>query len=292
MAALLAGKCRMMTARHVVNFFCNNLKDKKMTKSPILNNVKAVFLDMDGTIYHGGTLYPTTMPFLDFLKSRNIPYAFCSNNSSYSKDEYVARLAKYGIETSKENFYTSVDFLVDTLRAEHPEWKRLYLLGVPAMKAEMEEAGYEIVDENPEAVIVSFDKTLVYKRLCEASWFIYNGVPGFSTHPDVFCPTDQPTRLVDCGAISRCVELATGKTLRQLGKPDAGFLQRAAARFGVKPENALMCGDRLATDIAAGVNAGTLTCRIVGPGADLSSKADVTPTFTCDNLGELQAQWP
>ena len=263
-----------------------------MSKSPLLNDVKAVFLDMDGTIYHGGTLYPTTMPFLDFLKSRNIHYAFCSNNSSYSKDEYVARLAKYGIETSKENFYTSVDFLVDTLLAEHPEWKRLYLLGVPAMKAEMEEAGYEIVDENPEAVIVSFDKTLVYKRLCEASWFIYNGVPGFSTHPDVFCPTDQPTRLVDCGAISRCVELATGKTLRQLGKPDAGFLQRAAARFGVKPENALMCGDRLATDIAAGVNAGTLTCRIVGPGADLSSKADVTPTFTCDNLGELQALWP
>ena len=160
------------------------------------------------------------------------------------------------------------------------------------MKAEMEEAGYEIVDENPEAVIVSFDKTLTYKRLCEASWFIYNGVPGFSTHPDVFCPTDQPTRLVDCGAISRCVELATGKTLRQLGKPDAGFLQRAAARFGVRPGNALMCGDRLATDIAAGVNAGTLTCRIVGPGADLSSKADVTPTFTCDNLGELQALWP
>ena len=259
---------------------------------PLLNDVKAVFLDMDGTIYHGGTLYPTTMPFLDFLKSRKIPYAFCSNNSSYSKDEYVARLAKYGIKTSKENFYTSVDFLVDTLRAEHPEWKRLYLLGVPAMKAEMEEAGYEIVDDNPEAVIVSFDKTLTYKRLCEASWFIYNGVPGFSTHPDVFCPTDQPTRLVDCGAISRCVELATGKTLRQLGKPDAGFLQRAAARFGVRPENALMCGDRLATDIAAGVNAGTLTCRIVGPGADLSSKADVTPTFTCDNLGELQALWP
>ena len=53
-----------------------------------------------------------------------------------------------------------------------------------------------------------------------------------------------------------------------------------------------MCGDRLATDIAAGVNAGTLTCRIVGLGADLSSKADVTPTFTCDNLGELQALWP
>ena len=257
----------------------------------LLARVKAVFLDMDGTIYHGGTLYPTTMPFLDFLNRRGIRHAYCSNNSSYSKEEYVARLAKYGIESSRENFYTSVDFLIDTLRAEHPSWKRLYLLGVPAMKAEMEEAGYEIVDDAPEAVIVSFDKTLTYERLCRASWFLYNGVPGFSTHPDVFCPSDAPTRLVDCGAISRCVELASGVTLRQLGKPDAGFLQRAAARFGVAPGDALMIGDRLATDIAAGVNAGTLTCRIVGPGADLSSVAPVTPTFTCNDLGELQALW-
>ncbi|MBQ9366883.1 MAG: HAD hydrolase-like protein [Victivallales bacterium] len=257
----------------------------------LLARVKAVFLDMDGTIYHGGTLYPTTMPFLDFLKRRGLRHAYCSNNSSYSKEEDVARLAKYGIESSRENFYTSVDFLIDTLRAEHPAWKRLYLLGVPAMKAEMEEAGYEIVDDAPEAVVVSFDKTLTYERLCRASWFLYNGVPGFSTHPDVFCPSDAPTRLVDCGAISRCVELASGVTLRQLGKPDAGFLQRAAARFGVAPGDALMIGDRLATDIAAGVNAGTLTCRIVGPGADLSSVAPVTPTFTCNDLGELQALW-
>ena len=180
---------------------------------------------------------------------------------------------------------------MDTLRAEHPQWSRLFLLGVPAMRLELEAAGYEIVDDSPDAVVVSFDKTLTYQRLCQASWHLYNGIPGFSTHPDLFCPTDQPTRLVDCGAISRCVELATGVKLVQLGKPHRDFLRRASARFGVSPENALMIGDRLATDIAAGVNAGTLTCHIVGPGADLSSKADVSPDFTCNDLGELQALW-
>ena len=257
-----------------------------------LNAVKAVFLDMDGTIYHGSTLYPTTLPFLDFLKNRGIKYAFCSNNSSYSKEQYVQRIQKYGIDATKDNFYTSTDFLVDTLHAEHPEWKRLFLLGVPAMAKELEAQGFSIVDDEPDAVIVSFDKTLTYDRLCRAAWFVSRDVPGFSTHPDVFCPTDQPTFLVDCGALSRCVEIATGKKLRQLGKPDAGFLQRAAVRFGVLPQNAIMVGDRLATDIAAGVNAGTLTCRIVGPGADLASYAPVTPTFTFDNLGQLQAEFP
>ena len=257
----------------------------------IPSSIKVVFLDMDGTIYHGSTLFPTTLPFLDFLRNRGIHYAFCSNNTSYSKDEYVKRLARFGIAASASEFYTATDFLVDTLRAEYPAYRRLFLLGVPEMARELTGQGFEIVDEKPDAVVVSFDKTLTYARLCRAAWFVSQGIPGFSTHPDVFCPTDKPEFLVDSGAISRCVEIATGRTLVQLGKPLAGFLQRASARFGVTPGEALMVGDRLATDIAAGVNAGTMTCRIVGPGADLSSLAPVTPDVTCNDLGELQRIW-
>ena len=253
--------------------------------------VKAVFLDMDGTIYHGGTLYPTTMPFLNFLKERRIPYAYCSNNTSYSKKEYVARLEKFGLQATEKNFYTATDFLIDTLKNEHPEWKKVYLLGMPAMAEELTAAGFEIVDDDPEAVIVSFDKTLCYERLCKAAYFVREGVPGFSSHPDFFCPSDQPTCLVDCGAISRCVELASGVKLRQLGKPEAGFLRSAAGRLGLEPEQTLMIGDRLATDIAAGVNAGTFTCRITGPGADLASFAPVEPDWVCNDLGELQKLW-
>ena len=253
--------------------------------------VKAVFLDMDGTIYHGSTLYPTTKPFIDFLEANGIRYAYCSNNTSYSKEKYVERLAKFGLRAAEENFYTATDFLVDTLKKEHPQWKRLFLLGMPAMAEELRCHGYEIVDDDPEAVIVSFDKLLCYERLCKAAYFVREKVPGFSTHPDVFCPSDQPTCLVDCGAISRCVELASGVQLRQLGKPDAGFLRCAAGRFALDASETLMIGDRLATDIAAGVNAGTLTCRIVGPGADLASFAPVEPTWTCNDLGELQKLW-
>ena len=264
-----------------------------MSSTALLAPVKAVFLDMDGTIYHGSKLYPTTMPFLEFLKEHNIKYTFCTNNSSRSKSDYVKHLAKFGLQVSEDDFYTSVDFLIDVLREEYPAVKKLFVLGVPSMQQELAENGFEIVDENPDANIVSFDKTLTYERLCRAAWFLQSGVLSFSTHPDVFCPTDQPTVLVDSGAISRCVEIACGDQhkLIQLGKPHGGFLQHAAARLGLKPAETLMAGDRLATDIASGVNAGTLTCRITGEGADLASYADVTPTYTCDNLGELQAIW-
>jgi len=262
-----------------------------MTDSEKFSAIKAVFLDMDGTIYHGSFLYPTTMPFIRFLEERAIPYAYCSNNTSYSKKEYVARLEKFGLAATEKNFYTATDFLIDTLKKEHPQWKKIYLLGMPAMAEEMEAAGFEIVDDEPEAVVVSFDKLLVYERLCKAAYFVREGVPGFSSHPDVFCPSDQPTCLVDSGAISRCVELASGKKLCQLGKPDAGFLRCAAARLGLDASQTLMIGDRLATDIAAGTNAGAFTCRIVGPGADLASFAPVTPDWTCNDLGELQKLW-
>ena len=262
-----------------------------MTDFEKFSTIRAVFLDMDGTIYHGSRLYPTTMPFIHFLEERKIPYAYCSNNTSYSKKEYVARLEKFGLEATEKNFYTATDFLIDTLKKEHPEWKKVYLLGMPAMAEELTAAGFEIVDDDPEAVIVSFDKLLVYERLCKAAYFIREGVPGFSSHPDFFCPSDQPTCLVDCGAISRCVELASGRELRQLGKPAAGFLQSAAARLKLDASQTLMIGDRLATDIAAGTNAGSFTCRIVGPGADLASFAPVTPDWVCNDLGELQKLW-
>ena len=87
------------------------------------------------------------------------------------------------------------------------------------------------------------------------------------------------------------MELASGATLRQLGKPDAGFLRCAAARLGLDASQTLMIGDRLATDIAAGTNAGAFTCHITGPGADLASFAPVTPDWCCENLGILQTLW-
>ena len=256
-----------------------------------LSAVKAVFLDMDGTIYHGSKLYPTTLPFLEFLKKHNIKWNYCTNNSSRSKSDYVKHLAKFGLTASEEEFYTSIDFLADVLHKEYPQVKKLFVLGVPSMQQELAADGFEIVDEDPDAAVISFDKTLTYERLCRAAWFVQSGIPSFSSHPDVFCPTDQPTVLVDSGAISRCVELAAGRSLIQLGKPHGGFLTNAAARLNLNPGETLMIGDRLATDIASGVNAGTLTCRITGEGADLASYADVTADWSCDNLGELQAIW-
>ncbi len=154
-----------------------------------------------------------------------------------------------------------------------------------------EAAGFQLDDDAPEAVIVAFDRELVYERLYRAAWFLKQEVPGFATHPDRFCPTDRPSWLPDCGALTACLETATGIRLKVLGKPDPGMLRAAAARRNVPVEACLMAGDRLATDIAVGGAAGTLTCRITGPGADTGSTADIRPDYRVNDLGELQRLW-
>ena len=257
----------------------------------LLKNIRQVFLDMDGTIYHGSNLYPTTIPFLDFLDSHKIGYMFVSNNSSIGLKEYVEKLAMMGIQSIEDSFYTSTEYAVDYLKKNYPDVKRLFLLGTPSIIPAFENAGFRLDEETPQCVVVAFDKGLTYKRLCKAAWFLKKGVLGIATHPDVFCPSDEATWLVDCGAITKALEVSTGVKLNVLGKPDPGMLLAAAKRKKVSAKECLMIGDRLATDIAVGINAGMQTCRIVGPGADRTDVKGIHPDYTMKDLGELQKYW-
>jgi ribonucleotide monophosphatase NagD (HAD superfamily) len=113
---------------------------------------------MDDTIYCGTTLFPTTKPFLEFLTSKNISYAFLSNNSSYSTSQYVERLANMGLEVTPSHFYTSTDYTIDFLKHFHPEYKKIFLLGMPGIRPAFESAGFQLVDDNPDAVVVEETK--------------------------------------------------------------------------------------------------------------------------------------
>lgn len=256
-----------------------------------LRAVKQVFLDMDGTIYHGSRLYPTTIPFLEFLKANNIGYRFLSNNSSFSTPEYVAKLAKLGITATEDEFYLSTDYAIDYIKEFLPGVKKLYVMGMKSIFPAFEAAGFEVVEDDPDAVVVAFDRTLTYEKLCRTAYYMKKGLPALATHPDVFCPTDQETFLVDCGAFIACLETATKCKLKVLGKPDPGLLRAAAARCGVTPAETLMCGDRLSTDIRLGINAGSLTCQVAGPGADTTAVPGVVPDMVVQDLGELQKMW-
>lgn len=225
--------------------------------------IRHVALDMDGTIYRGGTLFETTEPFLALLRDLGISYTFLTNNPSKSAKDYLAHLREFGIPANEYQLYTSTQATIEYLRNERPQLTRLFVLGTPSMCAEFSAAGFTLVPDSPEsvpdAVVVGFDTTLTYPRLCRAAWWISRDKPYFATNPDRVCPTDQPTVLVDCGAICAALEAATGKKPSAvLGKPDPAMIRGILHRHNLQPHNLAMVGDRLYTDIEMARRAGAL----------------------------------
>lgn len=228
-----------------------------------LNRIRHVALDMDGTIYKGKTLFAVTDPFLDLLGELGIGYTFLTNNPSKSVTDYVAHLREMGIPATPDQLYTSAQATVEYLKEKWPAVRRLFVVGTPSMCEQFKAAGFVLVPDNPhdtpEAVIVGFDLTLTYARLCRAAWWIKEGKPYFATNPDRVCPTDQPTVLVDCGSICAALEAATGRApAATLGKPDPAMVRGILHRHSLAPENLAMVGDRLYTDIDMARRAGVL----------------------------------
>ena len=160
------------------------------------------------------------------------------------------------------------------------------------MITQFEKAGFESCEESaedrPDVLVVAFDPTLVYSRLCRASWWAAQGVPYVATNPDRVCPTDQPTILVDCGSLQKCIEHATGRRPDiVLGKPDPTMLDGIRLRHGLQPEEILMAGDRIYTDTAMAHNAAAVGCLVLSGETTLQTALDVAADQkACEARGE------
>lgn len=270
-----------------------------MTSAPysdddkVFSQIRHVCLDMDGTIYKGSDLFPFTVPFLDRLDELAIGYTFLTNNSSKSVEAYVEHLRVMGISATHEQIYTSSLATMDFLRQDYPDVRRVYVLGTPSLKKEIAAGGFEVVtdgDDEPDAVIVGFDTTLTFQRLCECAWWISQGKPFIATHPDLVCPTNQPTVLVDCGAVCACLEAATGRAPCAVpGKPDPRMLEGIMRRHGLQPRQVAMVGDRVYTDIAMAVKAGAVGVLVLTGEATRGDAESATqkPDFILDSIETL-----
>lgn len=272
--------------------YCSPFSQQELLEK--CRKIKHVALDMDGTIYMGSTLFPFTKRFLRTLSENGIGYSFLTNNPTKSREDYLLKLEKLGIRATAKEMYTSAVATIEYIKIKYPKAKRIFMTGTPSMVAEFEAAGFERVSEDsndrPDLLVVAFDTTLTYERLCRAAWWASQNVPYIATNPDRVCPTDKPTVLVDCGSLCACIEYATGRRPDiVIGKPNPDMLCGIMEEYHLKPEEIAMCGDRIYTDVATAQRAGGVGVLVLSGETTLETAmaSDPQPDITAENLEEF-----
>jgi len=254
-----------------------------------LSQVRHAVLDMDGTLYKGSRLFAQTMPFLETLRILGIGRTFLTNNTSRSKAEYVTKLQQMGIDALIEEIYTPAESVFVYLKSNLPDVTRIAILGTPSLVEEFAEAGYMDDWDAPAAVVVGFDTTLTYERLCRTAYWIERDLPFLATHPDLVCPTDEPTVLVDCGAICACLTAATGRKPIVFGKPNPSILHELCDGLQLRPDEMLMVGDRIYTDMTMAQRAGVPAALVLTGETRIEqvSTLPIKPDVIVVDVGEL-----
>ncbi|GAB4398191.1 MAG: HAD-IIA family hydrolase [Anaerolineales bacterium] len=255
-----------------------------------MKSYQAYIFDLDGTVYLGGALLPTAGETIIALRTRGARTLFLSNNPTHTRDEYAQKLTALGLPTPVEDIVNSSLVMVDFLTRRMPG-ARLFVIGESPLCTELVRAGFELT-ENPrrvDAVIASFDRTFMYRKLQTAFDAIRNGAQFFATNADRYCPVPgggEP----DAAAIIAAIEACTNKKLDAMtGKPSPYMVEAILNLVSLPPQVCLMTGDRLETDVQMGLNAG-MDAALTLTGATTRSDAHtsaIQPTYIIENLGEL-----
>lgn len=256
-----------------------------------LSDIRLFLLDMDGTFYLGDTLLPGALEFLQQCRARGVAFSFLTNNSSRGKRDYLDKLTRLGASVTERELFTSADATLLYL-AQQGISRDLLLIGTPGLEAQFAEAGYHIDAPDPQAVVLGFDTTITYEKLCRLCDAVRAGLPYIATHPDLNCPV-QGGFIPDIGAVIAFVKASTGRAPDVIiGKPNGIIAQMAAQRFDVPLENVCMVGDRLYTDIALGA-CGCKTALVLCGEATRAELAEsgLQPTVVCDHLAALAHQF-
>ncbi len=254
-----------------------------------LEKIKLFLMDMDGTVYLGNNKIEGAFEALETLRSMGKRICFLTNNSSRSLSTYIKKLeAVYDFNTNADEVYTSALATQEFLKNKHPNAK-VFLLATPDVQNEFINAGINVVEDDPDIVIVCFDTTLKYDRLYKACQYINNGKLYVATHPDNFCPApDGP--MPDVGAFIAMIEKTVGKLPDVIiGKPYNEMAEAVQHKFGLDKQEIAMVGDRLYTDIRFGVDNG-FTSILVLTGEttrEMLETSSIKPTVTLNTFADV-----
>jgi len=251
-------------------------------------DIELFLLDMDGTIYLDNELFDGSLDFINTLINKNIKYVFLTNNSSSSLQNYVNKLKRIGVPATEENIFTSGMAMGVYLNQNHPN-KKVYLVGTKALKNELSTYKINLVDDNPDIVVIGFDRELTYEKLEKACKYLDDGAIFLATNPDYVCPIANKRYIPDCGSMCDMITNATGKKPTYIGKPSPMMINLLQSKYKINKEKIAMVGDRVYTDIKAGVNANVKTICVLSGESTMETieNSDVKPDLILNSVKDI-----
>lgn len=252
-----------------------------------LRNKSCFISDMDGVIYHGNHLLPGAKEFVDWLKSENKKFMFLTNSSERSPRELQQKLERMGIEVSEENFYTSALATARFLAWQSPRCTA-YVIGAAGLINALYEVGISMNDVNPDYVVVGEGRGYNFESIMKAVKFVMNGAKLIGTNPDQTGPVEGGIMPATKALISP-IEIATGKEAYYVGKPNPLMMRTCMKLLGGKAEDCVIVGDRMDTDIIAGIESEIETVLVLSGVSDRNTPKEFPyrPNYILNGVGEI-----
>jgi NagD protein len=218
----------------------------------LIRSKKAFIIDMDGVIYHGNELLKGAREFVEWMEENNKAFLFLTNSSERSPLELSQKLSRLGIDVEPNHFYTSALATASFLATQNPGGS-VYVIGEPGLIQALYDHGFTMNNVNPDYVVVGEGRGYSLESLERAVKLVEGGARLIGTNPDMSGPIEGGVIVPACGALIAPIELATGKKAYFVGKPNPLMMRHGVRRLNSHREDTAIIGDRMDTDIQAGV---------------------------------------
>jgi NagD protein len=222
---------------------------------------KNYLIDMDGVLVHGKKLVPGADTFIEKLKSKGIMFLVLTNNSIYTPIDLAHRLRTSGINVEAEQIFTSAMATAAFMKAQKPEGSA-FVIGESGLNVAIHNAGFIQTTESPDFVVLGETYDYNFHQVTKAVRLIMEGAAFLATNPDPTGPSEAGI-VPACGAMAALIEKASGKSAFFCGKPNPFMMRSALNYLGVHSEQTVMIGDRMDTDIVAGLQSGMETILVL-----------------------------
>ena len=267
------------------------LKERRKNMEKILNK-KGFICDMDGVIYHGNRLLPGAKEFVDWLYREKKNFLFLTNSSERSPRELQQKLSRMGLDVDESHFYTSALATAKFISEQCPGGSA-YVIGEAGLITALHDAGITMNNVNPDYVIVGEGNSFNYENVLRAVRLVNKGAKLIGTNTDLTGPSEDGM-IPSCRSMIAPIELSTGKKAYFVGKPNPLMMRTGLRILGVHSEEAVIVGDRMDTDIVAGIESGLDTVLVLSGVTDMNNIKDFPyrPRLILDGVGDIAGTEP